>query len=151
MPRHLAAVSCALLLLAGACQDNEDKVEPPTAMEAFPSIPLPPNSSVESQFGSADALQFVLQSTSKPGDVANYYRHQFSQAGWSIISDLTDSSGTTAMHVNWTATGQPMWIRIVPDSAGSRVELMGAVPERDTSYVRRSAAAKDSSNSLRPR
>jgi hypothetical protein len=151
MPRHLAVVSCALLLLAGACQKDEDDIKPPNVAEAFPSVLLPPNSRVESESGSTDALQLVFQSVAEPEVIAQYYRTQFSGAGWSIVSDLTDSTGATAIHVDWTATGQPMWVRIVPNDRGTRVELTGAVPSRDSSYVRRSAAAKDLSNSLRPK
>jgi hypothetical protein len=151
MPRHLAVVSCALLLLAGACQKDEDDIKPPNVAEACPSVLLPPNSRVESESGSTDALQLVFQSVAEPEVIAQYYRTQFSGAGWSIVSDLTDSTGATAIHVDWTATGQPMWVRIVPNDRGTRVELTGAVPSRDSSYVRRSAAAKDSSNSLRPK
>jgi hypothetical protein len=151
MSRHVAAVSCALLLLAGACQKDAEDIKPPNVAEAFSSIPLPPNSRVESRAGGADAVQLVFQSYATPEVIAQYYRAQFSQPGWSIVSDLTDSTQTTAMHVDWTATGQPMWVRIVPNDSGARVELVGAVPSRDSSYVRRSAAAKDSSNSLRPK
>jgi hypothetical protein len=151
MPRHLAAVSCALLLLAGACQKDKENIQPPNVAEAFPSILLPPNSRVESQSGSTDALQLVFQSVSEPQLILAYYREQFSQPGWSIVSDLTDSTGATAIHVDWNATHQPMWVRIVPNDQGTRVELTGAVPTRDSAYVRRSEAAKDSSNTLRPR
>jgi hypothetical protein len=94
---------------------------------------------VESTSGGADALQLVFQSTAKPDEIANYYRAQFSRPGWSIVSDLTDSGGAIAMYVDWTATNQPMWVRIVPNEGGTRIELTGAVPTRDSSYVRRSA------------
>jgi hypothetical protein len=151
MPRHLAAVSCALLLLAGACQNDAENVKPPNVAEAFPSILLPPNSRVESQSGSEDALQLVFQSVAEPEVIVQYYRARFSEPGWSIVSDLTDSTGATAIHVDWNKTQQPMWVRIVPNEQGTRVELTGAVPTRDSSYVRRAQAAKDSSNSLRPR
>ncbi|HET8633706.1 MAG TPA: hypothetical protein VFL88_06135 [Gemmatimonadales bacterium] len=151
MFRRHVVLSCALLLLAAACKQDADDVQPPTAGEAFSSIILPPDATVESKSGSADALQLVFHSTATPNDVAQFYRSQFSRAGWSIVSDLTDSAGVIAMHVDWSATNQPMWVRIIPADRGTRVELFGAVPDRDTSYVRRSAAAKDSSNSLRPR
>ncbi len=151
MPRQFAAVSCALLLLAGACQNDKENVKPPNVAEAFPSVLLPPNSKVKSQSGSADALQLVFQSVAEPQLIADYYRDRFSEPGWSIVSDLTDSTGATAIHVDWTATHQPMWVRIVPNDQGTRVELTGAVPTRDSSYVRRTQEAKDSSNTLRPR
>jgi hypothetical protein len=151
MLRHHATLFCALLFLAAGCHKDAQDVQPPTAGEAFPTIPIPPEASVESKSGGADALQLVFQSTAKPDEIANYYRAQFSRPGWSIVSDLTDSGGAIAMYVDWTATNQPMWVRIVPNEGGTRIELTGAVPTRDSSYVRRSAAAKDSSNSLRPR
>ncbi len=140
-----------LLVLAAACHGDADKVKSPGIGQAFPTVLLPPDASVVSQSGGADAVQLVFRSPHPPAFVSSYYRTQFSQPGWSIVSDLTDSAGVTAMHVDWTATHQPMWVRMVPEAGETRVELTGAVPGLDTSYTRRSQRARDTTNTLKTR
>jgi hypothetical protein len=119
--------------------------------EAFSTLYVPPHAVLESKSGSADALEIVFRSSDKSADVADFYRRLFSGEGWEIVSDLTDSAGAVAMHVEWSATRQPMWLRIEPVGAGSRVALSGAVPDRDSSYVRRTREAAETTNTFRPR
>jgi hypothetical protein len=151
MRRHLLMLSSGLLLLAAACHKDAEKIEPPAVGEAFPTLLIPPNSAVVSRSGSRDALQITFRSTVTADAVAAYYRSQFSKAPWVIVSDLTDSTGAISMHVDWSETQQPMWLQIIPLGDGSQIEMAGAVPDRDSSYVQRSRAAEDSSNTVVPR
>lgn len=151
MRHHLLALSSGLLLLAAGCQKDAEKIEPPGVGQAFPTVLIPPQGSMVSKSGSQDALQITFRTPVKLEDIASYYRSQFGQPGWIIVSDMTDSAGAIAMHVDWSATQQPMWLRMTTVPGGTEIEMVGAVPDRDTSYVRRSREAADSSNSFVPR
>lgn len=151
MYRPHLAIAAGLLLLATGCKKAAEKVEPPSLGAAFPTVLLPPQGSLVSQSGSLDALQLTFTSPERPERIAAYYRSQFEQPGWNIVSDFTDSTGAVSMHVDWSKTNQPMWLQITPAAGGTQIALTGAVPSRDTSYVRRARAAEDTSNTLRPR
>jgi len=148
---HRLLFAAGLLLLASGCRKDAEKVEPPSLGAAFPSVLIPPQGSLISQSGSQDALQLTFRSPEPLAEVAAYYRGEFQQSGWNIVSDLADSTGTISMHVDWAKTDQPMWLQLSSVAGGTQVEMVGAVPSRDSSYVRRSQAAEDTSNTFRPR
>lgn len=148
--RNKTYVVMALVLLAG-CQDKEPAPTLPQVGEAFATVITPPGGALLSRSGSADALELTFQSGISSEAVADYYRTQFSREGWRILSDLSDTAGVIAMHVEWDATRQPMWVRIQPAGNGSTVNLIGAVPASDSVYRARRDAKADSSNTLVPR
>jgi hypothetical protein len=150
--RHpIRLIAVALLVASAGCEKKAEPIQPPGLGEAFPTFFVPPNSAMESKSGSADALQVVFNSSDSAAAIARFYRHQFSQPGWTIVGDLRDSTGAINLHVEWTRTRQPMWIRIESVGRGSRIGLAGAVPGRDSAYVRRTREAAETTNTFRPR
>jgi hypothetical protein len=80
-----------------------------------------------SRAGSADALQLTLFSSSKADAVTEYYRNQLSAGKWRLVSDVKTPDGSVALYAE--QDGPPLWVRIWPtsDSAGTMVELAGAL------------------------
>ena len=148
--RHLSFVVVLVVLLA-ACRDREPAPTMPEVGEAFSTVITPPNASLVSKSGSSDALELTFQSGAGADQIAEFYRGQFSREGWAILSDLADTSGVIAMHVEWDATRQPMWVRIEPVGNGSTINLVGAVPASDSAYQARRQAGADTANTLVPR
>ncbi|HEU4799908.1 MAG TPA: hypothetical protein VFS94_04695 [Gemmatimonadales bacterium] len=140
-----------LVVLLAACQDREPAPTLPQVGEAFTTVITPPRGALVSRSGSSDALQLTFQSGVGAEQVAEFYRGQFSREGWRILSDLVDTSGVIAMHVEWDATRQPMWVRIQPVGNGSTINLVGAVPASDSAYQARRQSGADSANTLVPR
>ena len=129
-------VGLALLALV-ACKEKPPEMAKVT--EAFPKLPLPPNASLVSQEGSADAVKLTLKSNVKPAVVEAYYRAALSQAnGWRLVSDSRDAEGATVLLAE--QDGPPLWVRIVrtSDSAVTMVELAGGVVSRHKASKRSS-------------
>ncbi len=140
-----------LLVLLAACRDKEPAPTMPPVGRAFATVITPPGGTLVSHSGSSDAVELTFQSGNGAEAIADYYRNQFSRVGWRILSDLADTAGVIAMHVEWDATSQPMWVRIQPAGNGSTINLVGAVPASDSAYQARRAATADSANTLVPR
>jgi hypothetical protein len=138
------------LLVTAACEPAPPVSEDlPEFGEAFPNLPLPASAKVVARQGSRDALQFVLEVPQAPEAMVSMYRTHLSTSAWRLISDTRDSAGTVTLYAEGQ---QPLWVRIAGMGGGmTRIELSGAVPGRDSSYVRRRKAAADTSNTLRPR
>ena len=148
--RSISLVLIAGLLAIAACEPAPPPPEDlPEFGEAFPNLPLPVSARMISRQGSRDALQVVLEVPAPPEAVAGMYRSNLSTASWRLVSDTKDSSGAVVLY----AEGEkPLWVRIVAaDSGRSRVELSGAVPGRDTTYMQRRQTASDTINTLRPK
>ncbi len=114
----------AILALV-ACKDKAP--EPPKVSQVFPNLPLPPNASLVSKGGSADALQITLISPVKAKDVETYYRDVLSKGGWRLMNDMRDRDGSVVLFAE--QDGPPLWVRIksTDDSVATIVELAGAV------------------------
>jgi hypothetical protein len=80
-----------------------------------------------SRAGSADALQLTMFSPSKAETVTDYYRNQLSTGKWRLVGDVKRPDGSVALYAEQGAG--PLWVRIWPtsDSAGTMVELSGAL------------------------
>jgi len=93
----------------------------------FPNLPLPPEAKFVSRAGSADALQITLFSPAKADAVTDYYRNQLSMGKWRLVGDVKRPDGSVALYAE--QDGPPLWVRIWPtsDSAGTMVELAGAM------------------------
>lgn len=148
--RHMPSAVLLVVLLA-ACGDREPAPTLPQLGEAFSTVITPPNGALVSRSGSSDALELTFQSGVSASRVAEFYRGQFSREGWRILSDIADTAGVVAMHVEWDATRQPMWVRIQPVGNGSTINLVGAVPASDSAYQARRQAGADTANTLVPR
>ncbi|MBA2626644.1 MAG: hypothetical protein H0U85_01385 [Gemmatimonadales bacterium] len=137
----------ALLALA-ACKDKPASTDTIDVAKAMPNLPLPPDAQFVSKSGSPDAVQLVFQSRATPALVEDFYRDVFTAEPWRLVGDSKDATGTTVLYAE--QNGPPMWVRIAPSGRGARVEIAGADPTADTSFVRRSRGARDSANALRP-
>src|SRR5262245_18960703 len=116
--------AAALVALLG-CGDKSAK--PPSAAQALPHLPLPPNPKLVSKDGGANVLRITVQSPAKAADVEAFYRRVFSGPGWTLVKQSTDRSGAVILLAE--QKGPPLWVRIrsTPDSAGTLVDLTGAV------------------------
>ena len=121
--RHLS-LACALLL---GCGSEPPPPKTPDAFGVFPNLPIPPEARVVSRAGSADALQLTLFSPTKADAVTDYYRSQLSIGKWRLVGDVKRPDGSVALYAE--QNGPPLWVRIWPtsDSAGTMVELAGAL------------------------
>jgi hypothetical protein len=148
--RFIPVAMIAGLLAVTACEPAPPPPEDlPEFGEAFPNLPLPASARMISRQGSRDALQLVLEVPAPPEAVAGMYRANLSTESWRLVSDTRDSVGAVVLYAEGD---QPLWVRITAgDSGRSRVELTGAVPGRDSTYVRRRQAASDTINTLRSR
>ena len=138
------------LLAIAACEPAPPPPEDlPEFGEAFPNLPLPAAAKVVSRQGSRDALQVVLEVAQPPEALATMYRANLSTGTWRLVSDTRDSSGAIVLYAEGA---KPLWVRIAAaDSGRTRVELSGAVPGRDSTYMQRRQAAADTANTFRPR
>ena len=141
-------VAVALLALA-ACRSEPERVEPPSLGEALPSLPLPPNAKLISSGGSADAAQLVLQTPAPVDGVAEYYRSAMSAPGWRLLGDTKDSAGAYTLYGEGPT--RPMWVRVRSLGSGTEVTITGAVPGMDTTFARKQADTRDTTNTLMPR
>jgi hypothetical protein len=109
-----------------ACTD-EKPIELPEFSRVFPNLPLPPQASVVSRTGSADAIQLTLLSQVKAAEVEAYYRSVLTRNGWRLVNDQRGRDGGVALLAE--LKGQPLWVRIksTDDSVATMVELAGAV------------------------
>lgn len=123
-PRLYLSLACALLL---GCRSDSTPPKPPDAFAVFPNLPLPPDAKFVSRAGSADALQITLFSPAKADAVTDYYRNQLSMGKWRLVGDVKRPDGSVALYAE--QDGPPLWVRIWPtsDSAGTMVELAGAM------------------------
>ncbi len=124
-PRLYLSVACALLL--GCRADSPPPPKLPDAFAVFPNLPLPPEAKLVSRSGSSDALQLTLFTSGKTDAVAEYYRDHLSSGKWRLVGDTKRPDGSLALYAE--LDGRPLWVRIWPtsDSAGTMVELAGAV------------------------
>jgi len=90
-----------------------------------------------SRAGSADALQLTLFSPGESDGVVEYYRGVLSKGKWRLVSDMKKPDGTVVLYAE--QDGPPLWVSIWPttDSAGTMVQLAGAVVGGDSAKAGR--------------
>ena len=118
---------CVFCVLLVACSPEPRTPKVPDTFTVFPNLPLPPSAHCVSRSGSEDALQIQLFSASTPDKVTEYYRDALSKGKWRLVSDVKKPDGAVVLYAE--QDGPPIWVRIWPtsDSAGTMVELTGAV------------------------
>ncbi len=123
-PIRILCLACALLV---GCGSESPPPKSPEVFAVFPQLPLPPDASLVSRAGSADALQLTMFSPSKTDAVMEYYRNLLSSGKWRLVGDQKRPDGSVALYAE--QDGPPLWVRIWPtsDSAGTMVELSGAL------------------------
>ena len=85
-----------------------------------------------SRSGSSDALQLTMFSPSEATEVVKYYRDVLSKGRWRLVSDQKKPDGKVILYAE--QDGPPIWISVWPttDSAGTMVQLAGAVLAKDS-------------------
>ena len=123
-PKYFFSVVCAVLL---ACGSESPGPKPPSTFSVFPNLPLPPGAEFISRAGSADALQLTMFSPTKAAGVTEYYRDVLSKGKWRLVGDVKKPDGSIVLYAE--QGGTPLWVRIraTSDSAGTMVELTGAL------------------------
>jgi hypothetical protein len=115
---------CALLV---ACGSEPREPQLPANAKVFPDLPLPPSAHFVSRAGSEEALQIRLFSAKRLDEITKYYRDLLSRGRWRLVSDVKRPDGSVMLYAE--QDGPPIWVRIWPtnDTAGTMVELSGAV------------------------
>lgn len=131
MPFPIRYLSLAAALLLG-CGSEPAPPKGPDVFAVFPHLLIPPDARVVSRTGGADALQLTLFSPHKADAVTDHYRGQLTMGTWRLVGDAKRPDGSVALYAE--QDGRPLWVRIWPtsDSAGTMVELAGAVVGKDT-------------------
>ena len=144
MPPIPVRVLLALVpLLAGGCRQDDPQPVPPSIVEAFPHLPLPPGASFVGRSGGEDALTLKLASSQSYEAVLRFYRQTFAAAPWQLRSDVAGSPEGRVLYAE--RDGRPIWIRLQP--AGPRatlVEMSGAAVRPATDSATPPPAAADS-------
>ncbi len=93
---------------------------------------MPPDAKFVSRSGSEDALQVTLYSPTQAASVIKYYRAVLSQGKWQLVSDMKKPDGKVVLYAE--QGGRPLWVSVWPttDSAGTMVQLAGAVVTADS-------------------
>jgi hypothetical protein len=119
-----------MLLLA--CGSDAAPPKSPEVADVFPNLPLPPGAKFVSRAGSSDALQLTMFTPSQSTHVVEYYRDVLSKGRWRLVSNQKNPDGKVIMYAE--QDGPPIWISVWPttDSAGTMVQLAGAVLARDS-------------------
>jgi hypothetical protein len=128
--RHVLSVFSLLLLACGS--DAAPPAKSPSTFAVFPNLPLPPGAKFVSRAGSSDALQITMFSPSEAPEVVKYYRDVLSKGRWRLVSDQKKPDGKVILYAE--QDGPPIWISVWPttDSAGTMVQLAGAVLAKDS-------------------
>jgi hypothetical protein len=128
--RHVLGPFCVLLLACGP--DAPPAVKSPDTFTVFPNLPLPPGAKFVSRAGSSDALQITMFSPGEATQVVEYYRDVLSKGRWRLVSDQKKPDGKVVLYAE--QDGPPIWISVWPttDSAGTMVQLAGAVVAKDS-------------------
>jgi len=128
--RHVLTLLCVLLPACGS--DAAPPTKSPSTFTVFPNLPLPPGAKFVSRSGSSDALQLTMFSASEASEVVEYYRDVLSKGRWRLVSDQKKPDGKVILYAE--QDGPPIWISVWPttDSAGTMVQLAGAVLAKDS-------------------
>ena len=120
------------MLLLACGSDVAPPGKSPSTFTVFPNLPLPPGATFVSRSGSSDALQITMYSPSEPASVVEYYRDVLSKGRWRLVSDQKKPDGKVIFYAE--QDGPPIWISVWPttDSAGTMVQLAGAVLAKDS-------------------
>jgi hypothetical protein len=128
LPARIWSLAAVAVLLG--CRDKPP--QPPDMAVVMPNVPLPPNPTLVSKSGGANALMLTFRTAVKPRAVEAYYQEVLTGPGWRLVKHTTDRSGAVTMLAE--QDGPPLWVRIrgTPDSAGTLVDLAGAVVAADS-------------------
>jgi hypothetical protein len=120
------------VLLVACGPDAAPPPKAPDTFTVFPNLPLPPGAKFVSRAGSSDALQITMFSPSEATYVVEYYRDVLSKGRWRLVSDQKKPDGKVILYAE--QDGPPIWISVWPttDSAGTMVQLAGAVLAKDS-------------------
>jgi hypothetical protein len=123
--RYLLGVVWVLVAACGS--ESAPPPKPPDAFSVFPNLPVPPGAQFVSRAGSEDALQLTLYTPTQSARVVEYYRGELSRGKWRLVSDMKKPNGTIVLYAE--QDGPPLWVSVWPtsDSAGTMVQLAGAV------------------------
>ena len=149
MRPYIVLLAALAVAVTGCGSEARDEVEPPDVLVAFPNLTVPPGGRFVARGGGHDATELTIHSPGSLEGVSNYFREYLSQPGWRLISDTKDSAGTVQLYGE--SPTRPMWIRLRTIDGGVESILIGAVPGYDTTFARKQADTRDTTNTLRPR
>ena len=94
-----------------------------------------------SRAGSSDALQITMFSPTGAPAVVQYYRDALTKGGWRLVSDQKKPDGKVILYAE--QDGPPIWVSVWPttDSAGTMVQLAGAVLPTDSAKAAQATPA----------
>ena len=142
--RPLLSLFGVLLLACGS--DVAPPSKSPSTFTVFPNLPLPPGAKFVSRAGSSDALQITMFSPNEANSVVEYYRDVLSKGRWRLVSDQKKPDGKVVFYAE--QDGPPIWVSVWPtDSAGTMVQLAGAVLAKDSVSSRTAPIAAPKSKS----
>jgi hypothetical protein len=139
-------ILCSAGLLLLACSSEPPPKKEPRVSQAFPTLPLPRSPELVSRSGSEDALQLTVRTPSDVAEVTEYYRTVLSQGKWRLVSDVKSADGSAVLYAE--QQGPPLWVRIwkSADSAGTMVQLTGAVASKDSLQKKPQTTTKGRTN-----
>ncbi len=122
--RVLATALGACLLVACAKKGGDENAAPTPPVLA--GVPLVPGSQIVENSGTSDAARLVVVVSLPTDSVAAFYRRELAKAGWRLVSDVPDSSGTDLLAQR---DGPPLWVQIRPGPSRevTRYTVIGAV------------------------
>ena len=135
------------MLLVACGPDAAPPAKTPNTFTVFPNLPLPPGAKFVSRAGGSDALQITMFSPSEATSVVEYYRDVLSKGRWRLVSDQKRPDGKVILYAE--QDGPPIWVSVWPttDSAGTMVQLAGAVLAKDSVKAGTEAAPSPKSKS----
>jgi hypothetical protein len=123
----------AAAVLVTACGDKpaqEVEETPPSLVEVFPNLPLPPGGMLLSREGAGAAMQMTFSSPLLGDSIAEYYREVLSAPPYELMNESINN-GVVSFFVE--QNGPSMWVVVQGlEAGGSLVTVAGARARRGT-------------------
>ena len=149
MRTFLVTIAAAAAVVSGCRSDAPEAVTPPDVFVAFPNLTMPPGGRLVSRGGGADAVELTIHSPGSLESVAGYFREYLSRNPWRLVSDAKSGDGGVVLYGE--SDKRPIWVRLRAIDGGVETVMTGGVPGYDTTFARKAADTRDTTNTLGPR